>query len=203
MPTLLESLNNYSSPERGYHGLMHIAKMTELAKMCNVTLSDTQLLDIFFHDVVYIPGATDNEEKSAQFAIKFLTGQPDIDKQTISKVSQIILDTKDHKPTIEESKAVIDLDLAGLAMDWDIYIENFNAIQWEYKSLSDVEFAKGRIKFINEYINRPNIFVGPLGIGDMDKYAKQNLQKEKEIMEKIINGELENGKKTSNNKKSK
>ena len=186
MATLLEALKNYTSNERSYHCLVHVAKMTELAKMFGVQLTDAQLLAIFFHDVVYNTKATDNEEKSAQFAVKFLKGQEDIDNATITKVSQIIIDTKDHKPTIEESRAVIDLDLAGLAMSWEMYMENFNCIQWEYDDLSEEEFAEGRIKFLDKMLAKPNIYCGPLALGDMDKVAKDNMKKEMELLIKFL-----------------
>lgn len=100
-------LTNYSEPHRFYHNLDHISSMCEEANRRGV-LTDELLLSIFFHDIIYDPKATDNEEKSAEL-YRDTSGH-----SFNSAIFQAILDTKTHKATSELSANLCDLDLQVL-----------------------------------------------------------------------------------------
>lgn len=52
-------------------------------------------LAAWFHDVIYNPMATDNEEKSAEYAAKVLT-KLNVASSTIDAVTRMSLNTKNH-----------------------------------------------------------------------------------------------------------
>jgi predicted metal-dependent HD superfamily phosphohydrolase len=60
----------YSEPHRFYHTLEHLAEMFKVAgKLADAAVDVAALqLAIWFHDAVYDPRATDNEERSAALA---------------------------------------------------------------------------------------------------------------------------------------
>lgn len=68
-----------------------------------------QQLAWLFHDVVYVPGATDNEENSVHLMELMLMDYNNIDTVAIAN---IIMDTKTHYPTNPLSKSIIDVDWA-------------------------------------------------------------------------------------------
>lgn len=147
---LFELTEKYNEPHRHYHNLTHIAHMFQTAKRWGVTLSKTQQLAIWYHDAVYDPMAQDNEEKSVELYEKWIALEP---KESVSK---IILDTKTHKPTSEESKLVLDLDMAILGEKPIEYRRYAKQIAKEFSFARDMNgvdmYSLGRIKFLHEAI---------------------------------------------------
>ena len=61
----------YSAPNRHYHNLAHIQDcLDQLARVDGLSASERAILEaaIWWHDVVYDPARSDNEELSAQLA---------------------------------------------------------------------------------------------------------------------------------------
>lgn len=120
----------YLEPHRFYHSLEHINFMFAKAKEWKWELTEELIYAIWFHDAIYQPGAKDNEEKSAElfWAWKYTITKKENwgeNKPQYEIIRQMILDTKTHIPTIEESKRLIDLDLAILAEEFNIKITKY------------------------------------------------------------------------------
>ncbi len=184
-------LNNamefYIKSNLPYHNFKHIQDMIDIAETYNCKLTLGQFLAILYHDCVYIPGATDNEEQSVkimyqQMCIKNMSFYT---RNEVAIAEQIILDTKNHIPTIKESELVIDLDLVSLGYEPKIFSECRNAIYDEYRKAytnkSDNEFnmifIEGTISFGEEVLNRDNIYYTDLFKNIYEKKATTNLIK--------------------------
>ncbi|HLU39136.1 MAG TPA: metal-dependent phosphohydrolase [Planctomycetota bacterium] len=152
---LLELTRRYTEPHRHYHDIRHIAQM--LAWGSTLQLDEAQTFAIWFHDAVYDPRSSTNEEDSAALAERFLQRDAHGDN-LINTVTRIVLDTKRHKPTIDASAVVLDLDLAFLALPWPQFRANADAIRREYAHLSDAEFRAGRATMLGSLLQRPHIF---------------------------------------------
>lgn len=136
---LTELTKRYQEPHRHYHTLTHIAWMFERAKKWRVELSEAQVLAIWFHDAVYEPGRSDNEQRSAELARDLLGERDDIDL-----ICQIIIDTKEHVPNTEESKLVLDLDMAILGANPTEYKQYAEQVREEFKKYPDEVYIQGR-----------------------------------------------------------
>ena len=169
---LLELTRRYTEPHRHYHGLMHVASMLETGR--ELDLDDDQVLAIWFHDAVYeIPGP-DNEEASAQLAIERLTAAG-LAEERVDRIATIIRDTRTHVPTCEGSKAVIDLDLASLALPRPAFERNGAKIRAEWSHVDDAAFAAGRLGFMEEFLARERLYWTDWG-APMEARARENLE---------------------------
>ena len=80
------------------------------------------LLAVLFHDIVYEVGAEDNEERSAEIAVKSLSGISDISEKELDIIRGHILYTKlvPDEPSMRVSRYIRDLDCYSVA-DWVFY----------------------------------------------------------------------------------
>jgi predicted metal-dependent HD superfamily phosphohydrolase len=157
---LLELTRRYCEPHRHYHGLAHIAWLFETAR--GLPLTEEQVLAIWFHDAVYEIPSQHNEEASARLAGELLRndGYPD---DRIELVQRMVLDTKEHYPSIEPSRIVVDLDLAPLAVSWDEFRANSEKIRREYAAIPEAELANGRRRVLEEFLARDAIYTTSWG----------------------------------------
>lgn len=169
-----------SQAHRKYHTMNHLAEMFSLAAIHHIQLNVMQKYAILFHDIVYnIPaGPISNEELSAQAAEKALASIG-VHGEVIACTAQIIRDTEKELPTTESSNVVIDLDLAGLALN---YWENLDLIRAEFGHLSDKDFKSGRIKWLKSMLARDAIYVSDK-FAHLEAPARENIEREIELLE--------------------
>lgn len=168
---LLELTRRYLEPHRHYHGIAHIAGM--LAAGARIGLDDVQVMAIWFHDVVYDPRSKTNEEDSAELAHQRLLAAG-WSPRDAERVRTIVLDTKQHRPTIAGSDLVLDLDLMSLAVPWPEFADNSAAIRREYAHVTDAEFAAGRAAFFAAMLQRDRLYHTAFGEG-LEARARANL----------------------------
>ena len=180
----------YDEPQRFYHNQNHLNELISLInflktkKMINDKDIGKLYLISFFHDAIYNPKATDNEEKSAElflhFVVKdleFLTpefGYTLESKKKIIKekhsnpnevfeIYQAILDTKTHKPSSDISKIFCSLDLFCLTnYNLQELIEYEHNIFKEYQFVDYIVYHQKRIEVLRELnsllpVQNPNI----------------------------------------------
>lgn len=133
----------YSEPHRYYHNWDHIASLLNEAEKRDI-LTDYLFLAIIFHDIIYDPQATDNEEKSAEYFASLYNG---IFKQ---EIIQAILDTKTHNPTNELGKVLCELDLGILHSDLATLIEYEHGIFKEFQYVDWSTYKTERIKVLRK-----------------------------------------------------
>ncbi|MGF1579163.1 MAG: hypothetical protein ACFCD0_07350, partial [Gemmataceae bacterium] len=99
---------------------------------------------VWFHDVVYDPKATDNEELSCHFAAEVLS-ELELSSSTSDRVAKLILFTMTHQPDTTDSDAcvLVDADLAILGASEAEYDGYAKAIRSEYSWVADDDFARG------------------------------------------------------------
>ena len=89
----------YREPHRHYHDERHLDDcLSELNQIHNISDEDRQLLRwaILWHDAIYNPTRSDNEEQSAELAISELTSCG-VDESAAQEVARLILLTKSHR----------------------------------------------------------------------------------------------------------
>src|SRR5207253_2303756 len=108
----------YAEPHRHYHNQRHIADcLAEFDAVRRLAKQPEALeLALWFHDAVYDPKATDNEEQSAALAKRCLEGarQPDLART----VAELVMATKLHGADADPDAAlVVDMDLSILGQN--------------------------------------------------------------------------------------
>lgn len=168
----------YTKEERYYHTLEHLEKMIssyeKYKKKIKYPLET--LYAIFYHDIVYLAQKSDNEQKSAEWAVSILPAEAKINASLVEKM---ILATKKHEPQEEEDiNWLIDFDLQILASereDYEIYAEQ---IRKEYKIYPDFLYRPGRRKALQTFMENTNIFQTKTFRDLYQAKARENLSRE-------------------------
>lgn len=111
------------------------------------------MLAAILHDVIYVPGRDDNEERSADYARRVLAPL-----DAVERVVSLILATKDHDGTEgdEGLDALLDADLSTFADDDDG--KNGDLIRQEYASVPEEAFRAGRKRILQHFLAREPLY---------------------------------------------
>jgi predicted metal-dependent HD superfamily phosphohydrolase len=150
----------YRAPGRHYHDLRHVHHCLKEAQLVSDRLVDptTVIAAIFYHDAVYDPTRSDNEERSADLAEGHLRALGK-SRAFIVEVRELILDTRHQvSPESNDGQYLVDIDLAILgapAAEFDGYER---AIRQEYAHVPEDAFRAGRAKILQSFVDRPRIY---------------------------------------------
>lgn len=168
----------YCEPHRKYHILSHPTGMIEMG-INLFHLSAEEILAIWYHDAIYVASSPTNELDSANLFSDHFNDVTTLDKDL---VRQIIMDTKNHVPTTDKSKAVLDLDLIGLSSSHREYWQNAKNIRFEYAKFSDEEWKIGRTKFLEKMLDRDQIYYTD-SLKLFERGARHNMQYELNLLQ--------------------
>lgn len=178
--TLLAELQaGYDHPTRHYHTEKHIVAMLNGAADLKFNDPDMARLVIFFHDVIYDPTRSDNEQRSADLLKDRLASQ--ITPDRLIKAAGIIAATAGHQPSDDhDTNLVLDLDMAILGQPWPVYLSYAQGVMAEYlPHIGDAAWRQGRISlFIDPTLAREDIFITE-HFKPLEIQARENLRHEK------------------------
>ena len=155
-------VGNWSEPHRRYHDLAHLAAVLGLVgELGEAADPDAVRLAAWYHDAVYDPERTDNEELSAQRARAGLRGL--VDDERAAEVERLVRLTAGHDPAPEDGNGAVlcDADLAVLAAPAENYAAYASAVRAEYGHLSDEEFTAGRTAVLEHLLSLPVLYRTP------------------------------------------
>jgi predicted metal-dependent HD superfamily phosphohydrolase len=169
----------YNQPYRSYHNLDHIRRMLDDMQKYFPQASASEILAIWFHDLVYIPGSRENEAQSAwQMAVLmrdiFTYGELEM---ATSHILATAYGKKQASPFSSGSKRLRDIDLLSLAADGADYRANTARIRDEY-NLADSVWENGRRFFIEQMLAQKRIFLTDELHTWFEYHARSNLQQE-------------------------
>ena len=115
----------YAEPHRHYHNRRHVAEcLNEFDRGTQLATEPIAVeFAIWFHDAVYDPRASDNEERSAGLAHDWLkqAGQGGVLPMFRQ---QFVLATKTHDPTLHpDAPLLVDVDLSILGKPLERFLE--------------------------------------------------------------------------------
>lgn len=188
----------YMQSWRKYHTLNHIYwfinKCEELFKEGKIKDRINVTLAIWFHDVIYVPSRSDNEDRSC---VKFKEFCDDIERALVlentfncidpDKICYYIMCTKHHFDekiyTDSDLNYLLDLDLYTFSLETNAYLETNKGIKFEYTHhLTEEEFKTGRTNFLQKVLGKTNIFRSEEFINKYEAKARENINKEIEIL---------------------
>ncbi|MFE0518546.1 hypothetical protein [Streptomyces sp. NPDC058954] len=184
-------LARWQEPQRRYHTLAHLVAVLDhvdtLAEYADDP--DAVRLAAWFHDAVYLPDRSENEERSARLAERALTeaGVPD---DTTAEVARLVRLTVTHDPADDDrdGQVLCDADLAILASPPAAYAAYTAAVREEYHFVPNDGFRTGRADVLRHLLALPQLFRTPYGRRKWEATARYNLSSELEILSTAAEG---------------
>jgi len=149
----------YGEPHRHYHDLRHISRcLEELAEArSHADHPFEEELAIWFHDAVYDPRRSDNEEASAGYAMETLGKLTE--KEILERIRSLILATRHtDPPRSDDERLIADIDLAILGSSAEEYREYEDGIRREYSWVPEDRFKAGRTEVLARFLERDHVY---------------------------------------------
>jgi len=167
----------YREPHRHYHNLQHIAEcLQEFDSARNLAREPVAVeLAIWFHDAIYDPRASDNEERSADLARQCLAGLG-LNDPLQDSVARLILATKHHDNALHaDTPLLVDVDLAILGQPGERFWQYEAAIRQEYDWVDKNIFAMKRAEILERFLARGQIYNTGYFFSKYEQQARANL----------------------------
>lgn len=153
-------LERYQEPFRAYHNLEHIHDcllQMDAARHLLRRPPETELA-IWFHDAIYDPRGSDNEELSARLAEAELRAA-EVNETVARRIGDLIRVTAHANEVLMGDAAVLcDVDLTILGAEPEHFERYDAAIRREYDWVPDVAYRRGRTKVLARFLARPYIY---------------------------------------------
>ncbi|MGI5409398.1 HD domain-containing protein [Streptomyces chartreusis] len=178
-------LTRWQEPQRRYHTLAHLTavldRVDELAGYADDP--DVVRLAAWFHDAVYLPDRSENEERSARLAERALT-EAGVPADRTAEVARLVRLTVTHDPAPDDrdGQVLCDADLAILAAPPSAYAAYTAAVREEYHFVPDDAFREGRAAILRQLLALPSLFRTPHGKKEWEATARYNLAGELEML---------------------
>jgi len=159
------------------HTVEHIdACLRHLDTVSGETMRTNEIeLALWFHDIIYKPFSTTNEEDSAEWAREFLRDNK-ADTECIDRVYSLIILTKAHEdPESNDARIMLDIDLSILGARPEVYRQFEINIRKEYKRVPSFIFKKKRKEILLNFYERHRIYNTSYFHDLLEQQAKQNL----------------------------
>jgi predicted metal-dependent HD superfamily phosphohydrolase len=159
-PFLDALLRGWGEQHRHYHGPAHLrdclARLDESPAAGNVR--DMAEAALWYHDVVYRPGAPDNEARSAELAWSALVegGAP---TATADEVARLVRLTDHAVPPEDPAGALVcDVDLSILGRRGEEFEAYERGIREEYREVPEPLYRAGRARVLSGFLARDPLF---------------------------------------------
>ncbi|MGZ8946011.1 MAG: HD domain-containing protein, partial [Methylococcaceae bacterium] len=172
----LDLLQRYSKPDLNYHNMSHLIQCLEELDMALhlIPHPDAVEMALWYHDAVYIPGRTDNEQKSAELFLNDATACFSNDFK--SKVEKLILATTHRDaPRNDDECFIVDIDLSSFGSDWGDFLADSLNLREERIDLSDSAYFEAHTRFLKLLLARKRIFYTDFFYLRYEQTAVQNI----------------------------
>lgn len=182
-------LRHWSRWPRAYHDTHHLHAC--LMHLEAVRTAQPEALEqphavelaLWFHDAIYWPWSTRNEERSAQWARRFLAAQR-LPEALVHTVERHIMDTRhaSGEPLSGDACWVVDIDLAVLGAPPDAYRAFERNVRREYRFVRWSRYVAGRTAVLRSFLDRPHIYATPWFRAQREVQARANLEQAVEAL---------------------
>ena len=165
----------YTEPGRFYHTLDHVlAVLATVESLASYAKNlNAVKLAAWLHDVIYDSMASDNEERSAEYAERLCV---ELAVPEGNLVAALIWKTKTHDPGEDaDAQVLLDADLAILGADETEYQAYAEKIRREYAWVPEPKYRKGRRQILESFLARPRIYHF---LSHLEQPARRNLANE-------------------------
>ena len=169
----------YAEPARVYHTAAHINDCLTLFDWSHHLASrpDEMEAALWFHDAVYLPGASDNEERSAQLA-EMVLGSGAVPSAAVQHVAEMILSTKHLSiPPEPDTQLLCDIDLSILGRADSKFDDFERRIRQEYAWVPEQAYRTARSSILKTFLQRPAIYQTQPFAERYEAQARRNLER--------------------------
>jgi predicted metal-dependent HD superfamily phosphohydrolase len=170
-----ELSRKYGGADRAYHTLDHVEHVLGVVHQLADRADDRLPVELaaWLHDVVYDSRASDNEERSAAYAVRLCH---ELRIPCAEKAAELILKTKTHEAGGDPSAEILlDADLAILGAGETEYLDYTARIRQEYAWVPEDEYRSGRTFVLNRFLSWPAIYHY---LVELEAPARRNLVRE-------------------------
>ncbi|MER5574791.1 HD domain-containing protein [Streptomyces massasporeus] len=178
-------LTRWQEPQRRYHTVEHLTAVLDRVDELERYARDPDVVRLaaWFHDAVYLPDRSENEERSARLAERALAEAGVPDAKT-AEVARLVRLTVTHDPADDDpdGQVLCDADLAVLASPPSAYAAYTTAVREEYHFVPSDAFREGRAAILRQLLDLPRLFRTPYGAAEWEATARYNLTAELEML---------------------
>jgi len=176
-----ELLKRWAEPQRRYHTTEHLAAVLDHvdALADHAGDADAVRLAAWFHDAVYKPDRSENEERSAQLAVRALR-EAGLAEPLVDEVARLVRLTVSHhpEPGDRNGEVLSDADLAVLGGTPQQYEAYAAAVREEYGFVPEDAFRAGRAAILRQLLDLPALYRTEAARARFDAAARANLAAE-------------------------
>lgn len=165
------------SPQRHYHTLQHLSECLQCFESLRGEAQHPHevVMDIWFHDAVYDVRASDNEQRSADWAVSALTGAG-VGPAAVQRVRDLIMATCHAAiPQGGDARLLVDIDLAILGSDAGRYAQFEEQVRAEYAWVFGPVFRYRRRAILQQFRLRQPLYATAHFRQQRELQARQNL----------------------------
>ncbi|MFC8566520.1 hypothetical protein ACFUIW_12260 [Streptomyces sp. NPDC057245] len=178
-------LARWQEPQRRYHTLAHLTAVLDHVDVLEEYADDPDAVRLaaWFHDAVYLPERSENEERSARLAERALP-EAGVPADRTAEVARLVRLTVTHAPADgdRDGQVLCDADLAVLAAPPSAYAAYTAAVREEYHFVPGAAFREGRAAILRQLLGLPRLFHTPHGRREWEATARHNLTGELEML---------------------
>jgi len=170
----------YSEKHRAYHTFEHIAAcLRHFDNVKHLAAHPREIeLALWFHDAIYKPFSSSNEEDSAIWVQEFFEQNGYDEDVVIDRVFDLIMVTEHTgEPMTKDQKLMIDIDLSILGTQTEVYDQFEKDVQFEYKKVPGFIFNKKRREILAEFLARDPLYHEPYFRDKLEMQARENLER--------------------------
>ncbi|GAA3780400.1 HD domain-containing protein [Streptomyces chiangmaiensis] len=179
-------LRRWSEPQRHYHTVEHLTTVLDHVDVLQEYADDPEAVRLaaWFHDAVYLPDRSTNEERSARLAERALP-EAGVPQSTTDEVARLVRLTVSHAPEPGDANGAVlcDADLAILAAAPHAYAAYTAAVRQEYGFVPVEAFRAGRAAVLRQLLDLPRLFRTPYGQREWEATARWNIGAELELLD--------------------
>lgn len=150
----------YAEPARAYHTAEHIQDcLIQLDRSRDIARHPNEVeVALWFHDAVYVPGASDNEDRSARLAQTALQACA-VQLEVSRRVAELVLATRHLTlPRDPDGQLLCDIDLSILGREPEVFDEFERRIRQEYAWVPEPMYRSTRAEVLAGFLRRRPIF---------------------------------------------
>ncbi|MEU9986210.1 hypothetical protein AB0E10_05250 [Streptomyces sp. NPDC048045] len=178
-------LTRWQEPQRHYHTLAHLTAVLDHIDVLEKHAADPDVVRLaaWFHDAVYLPDRSENEERSAHLAERALP-EAGVSAARTAEVARLVRLTVTHDPADDDrdGQVLCDADLAILAAPPSAYATYTAEVRKEYHFVPNDAFHEGRAAILRQLLGLPRLFRTPHGREHWEATARYNLTTELEML---------------------
>ncbi len=169
----------YAEPGRFYHTAEHIRDcLIQLDMSSEIARRPNEVeAAIWFHDAVYLPGASDNEDRSARLAQTALLACA-VPLEVSRRVAELVLVTRHLTlPREPDGLLLCDIDLSILGREPAIFDEFERRIRREYAWVPEPTYRSSRSEVLAGFLRRRSIYQTEQFRNRYEVSARANLER--------------------------